>query len=256
MLQYSLEKEKKVYFASDFHLGAPNFEASRERESTIIAWLETIKKEAQILFLVGDIFDLWFEFKNVVPKGSVRFLGKLAELADAGIEIHYFGGNHDMWHQEYLVKEIGLKFHSKAQSFSIENKKFFIHHGHGLGTIDRKYSLLNLVFESKICNWLFRNIMPAQLGMNLGLKWAKSSWKKSKKKLPTFEFEESKQLVEFSKKLNETAPHDYFIFGHWHLMLNKKIGENAAYINLGDWINLNSYAVFDGKKIELLQFQK
>ena len=169
-----MEQGKKIYFASDFHLGIPSYEKSREREKTIINWLDSIKKDAQEIYLVGDIFDFWFEYKQTVPKGHIRFLAKIAEITDSGIPVHFFTGNHDMWMFDYLPNEIGVSIHRSAIHREWNGKKFFIGHGDGLGPGDRFYKFLKLFFNSKICQWLFARIHP-NFGMGVGNLWSSKS---------------------------------------------------------------------------------
>ncbi len=254
MLEILLNKEKKIYFASDFHLGGGGLNESRLRERLIIKWLDEIKIDAQQIYLVGDIFDLWFEYDEVVPKGYVRFLGKLAELADSGIEIIIFGGNHDLWQLDYFEKEIGVKYLRKPLSFKINGQSFYVVHGDGIGDDTLRYKLLNSIFESEICNWLFRNIMPTQIGLKLGYAWSNWSWKKEDKTIKRTEPEWDKKLVDFIRKFEKTNPHNYFIFGHWHFLNDINLTESSRYINLGDWIIYNSYAVFDGNELTLKQY--
>jgi UDP-2,3-diacylglucosamine hydrolase len=255
MLEISLKKEKKIYFASDFHLGGGGFEQSKIRERLIIKWLDQIKGDAQQIYLVGDIFDLWFEYDEVVPKGFVRFLGKLAELTDSGIEIILFGGNHDLWQKDYFEKEIGLKYFRKPQSFTINNQSFFVAHGDGLADNTFRYKMLHFLFESKICNWLFRKVMPTHWGLKLGYAWANWSWKNVDKDKKRNDLEWDKKLVDYTRILNKTNPHNYFIFGHWHFLNDVSLSTSSRYINLGDWIVYNSYAVFDGEKLSLETFK-
>ena len=173
---------KKIYFASDFHLGTPNFEKSREREDKIIKWLNTIESNASEIYLVGDIFDFWFEYKYTVPKGNIRFLGKIANLIDSGIKVHIFTGNHDMWMFNYLEKEFNLIIHRKPIEKEINGKKFFIGHGDGLGPGDRKYKLIKKFFSNPICQWLFARIHP-NLGFSIAQSWSKKSREKEKEQL-------------------------------------------------------------------------
>ena len=163
--------KNKIYFASDFHLGAPNLTESHIRERLIIKWLEEIKDDAKSIYLLGDIFDFWFEYKKVVPKGFVRILGKLAELSDSGINIHLFTGNHDLWMREYLTKEVGVKIHSNSSIINEQNKKLFIGHGDGLGDGDYFYKFLRRIFTSKICNWAFARLHP-NFAFSIAHKWS------------------------------------------------------------------------------------
>lgn len=245
---------KKIYFASDFHLGVPTYEKSLEREHKIVKWLESIRSDAEELYLLGDVFDFWFEYKTVVPRGYVRLLGKLAELSDAGIKIHYFTGNHDMWTFDYLEKELNFTIYRAPIEKTYNGKSFFIGHGDGLGPGDHGYKFIKKVFASKICQWLFARLHP-----NFGLGIANYLSKKSRIATGTtdekFLGEENEWLVIYSKEILEKKHYDYLIFGHRHLPLDIKI-ENSRYINLGEWIQYFTYGVFDGEEFELIPFGK
>ena len=245
---------KKIYFASDFHLGAPDHEKSLVRERKIVTWLEGIRHDAEIIFLVGDLFDFWFEYRSVVPKGFVRFFGKLAELSDSGIEIIVFLGNRDMWMTDYFEKELNIQTIRRPKTYVFNNKKFYIGHGDGLGADDFGYRILKVVFEGKIPRFLFGRIMHPNLGMLIGRIWTKNSWHK-KKTAELFLGEEKEHLVQYSKKIETLVHHDFYIFGHRHTKVDINISSSSRYINLGDWIWHDSYAVFDGKHVVLTSFQ-
>ena len=242
-------KKEKIYFASDFHLGSPNYEESLKREKKIISWLNEIEKDAKKIYLLGDIFDFWFEYEKVVPKGFVRLLAKLADLVDKGIQIHFLVGNHDMWMRDYLEKEIGLKVHFKEFIIEEDNQLIFIGHGDGLGRGDYKYKILKSLFTSNICKWLFSRLHP-NFGLALGQAWSNKSRKKQES--PTSE--EKEILVEYCKEQQKNNPVDYYVFGHRHIPMEVKIDERANYINLGDWIHHYSYAVLSDQKLELSKF--
>ena len=241
---------KKIYFISDFHLGSPDYESSLVREKRIVKFLDEIKNEAAQIFILGDLFDFWFEYKKVVPKGFVRILGKLAELTDSGIEIHFFVGNHDMWMKGYFEKELNIKVHHHPKEFDLNGKKFFIGHGDGLGPGDHRYKALKKIFRNKISQWLFSILHP---GFGIGL----ADYFSSKSRASTgntddqFLGEDKEWLIIFSREMLKTRYYDYFIFGHRHLPIDFKLTDATHYINLGDWIKYNSYAVFDGEKVEL-----
>ena len=239
-------KKEKIYFASDFHLGSPNLEESLKREKKIISWLNEIEIDAKKIYLLGDIFDFWFEYEKVVPKGFVRLLAKLADFVDKGIEIHFLVGNHDMWMRDYLEKEIGLKVHFKEFIVEENNQLILIGHGDGLGKGDYKYKILKSLFTSKICKWLFSRLHP-NFGIGLGQAWSNKSRKEQEK--PTNE--EKEILVEYCKEQQKNNPVDYYVFGHRHIPMEVKIDKRANYINLGDWIHHYSYAVLSNKKLEL-----
>lgn len=242
-------KVKKLYFASDFHLGVPSYEKSLEREKRIIDWLDYIKDDAEEVFLMGDVFDFWFEYKHVVPKGYFRFLAKLAELASMGIKITLFKGNHDMWMFDYLKKEIGVRIISDELILDRDGKRFYLHHGDGLGPGDYKYKILKKFFRSKTCQWLFSWLHP-NIGMAIAGLWSKQS-RIANGRLEEFKSENEEWLLAYSKEMLKKEHFDYFIYGHRHLPLTLDLGQGSQYTNLGEWMNYNSYAVFDGGKLEL-----
>jgi UDP-2,3-diacylglucosamine hydrolase len=243
----------KIYFASDFHFGVPNYSTSREREDLVVSWLEEIRKDAAEIYLMGDIFDFWFEYAAVIPKGFIRFQGKLADLADSGIKITFFKGNHDMWMFDYFVKELGIQIISEELILERNGMKFYLHHGDGLGPGDAKYKILKKIFRSEFCQWLFARIHP-NLGLAIARKWSKHSRLQNNQK-EEFQDLEKEWLVSYSKELLLKEHYDFLIFGHRHLPLDVQLG-NSRYINLGEWINFNSYAVFDGENLELRYFKK
>lgn len=246
---------KKIYFASDFHLGSPNHEASQARERRILRWLDSIKADAQAIFLVGDIFDFWFEYRRVVPKGAVRLLGKLAELKDNNIDIHFFTGNHDIWMFDYFPKELGITVHRGSLQIELEGKHFFIAHGDGLGPNDRGYKLLKKIFSNKFCQWLFGWIHP-DIGIWLADK-ASSASRTAQKEPERFLGADEEWLLQYSNYKLKQLPHiDYFIFGHRHLPLDILLdNQKSRYLNLGEWFDQNTYAVFDGSNMELKTFE-
>ena len=242
----------KIYFASDLHLGVPNKEKSLVREKLFVQWLDEIKTDAEAIFLVGDIFDFWFEYKKAVPKGYVRLLGKLAEISDSGIHIHIFTGNHDMWLFDYLEAEINAHIYREPIEISLKGKYFFIGHGDGLGPEDNGYKLIKKIFKNKLCQWLFERIHP-NLGISIAQYWSKKSRIANGEKDESYHGEKE-WLTQFCKEKMKTIEVDYFIFGHRHLPLEVDLGNNTIYINLGEWVNYNSYAVFDGKRLELKRY--
>jgi UDP-2,3-diacylglucosamine hydrolase len=245
-----LSEGKKVYFASDNHLGAPTRKDSLPREKKFVAWLDSIKDDAAAIFLIGDLFDFWFEYKTVVPKGFTRTLGKLAEIADSGIPIYYFVGNHDLWMSGYFEDELGIPVFFKPQDFTIGSTTFFIGHGDGLGPGDKGYKRMKKVFTNPFFKWLFRWLHP-----DIGVKIAQ--YLSVKNKLISgdddakFLGEENEWLAVYSKKKISQKHRDYFVFGHRHLPLEITLNENSKYINLGDWIQYYTYGVFDGNNLEL-----
>lgn len=246
---------KKIFFASDFHLGAPNEEKSAEREKRIVRWLDSIKDEASEIYLLGDVFDFWFEYKRAIPKGFVRLQGKLAELSDSGIKIHWFIGNHDMWIFDYIPKELGVELHRKEITREYNGKKFMIGHGDGLGPGDRGYKFIKAVFRNKVCQWLFARLHP-NFGIGIANYFSRKSRASTGQSDATFYGEEKEMLIQFCKSTLEKEHFDFFIFGHRHLVIEHQLGENAWYFNLGDWIQYNTYGVFDGEKFEILTFEK
>lgn len=249
-----MEKGKKIYFASDFHLGVPSADKSLLREKRAVRWLDSIKDDASHIFLVGDIFDFWFEYKHAVPRGYTRLLGKLAELSDAGIEIEVFTGNHDMWIFDYLPKELGVPVHRSPIEREWNGFKFYIGHGDGLGPGDRGYKFIKKVFASKICQWLFARLHP-NFGIGLANFWSRKSRASTNDFEKTFLGEDKEWLVVYSKKLLATKHFDFFIFGHRHLPIDLKLNDQSRYINLGDWISYFTYAEFDGEQLVLKAFE-
>lgn len=248
-------KEKNIlYFISDAHLGIPDYSRSLEREKKLVAFLDKASADASEIFLLGDIFDFWFEYKSVVPKGYVRLLGKIAQITDAGIPVHYFTGNHDMWIFNYFSQELGVIMHREPFEFQKNGKKFFLAHGDGLGKGDRGYKLIKKVFSAKISKKLFSWIHPG-FGTSLALHFSRRSRLANGPKDEIFLGEDKETLVEFCKEVLKQKHVDYFIFGHRHLPLDLKIGENSHYINTGDWVKSFSYAVFDGTDLHLKFFK-
>ncbi|MEZ5039911.1 MAG: UDP-2,3-diacylglucosamine diphosphatase [Saprospiraceae bacterium] len=247
-------KRGKIYFASDFHLGVDVRQSSADRERKIVRWLDQIKTDAEAVYLVGDIFDFWFEYKTVIPKGFVRLLGKLAELRDAGIAIYFFTGNHDMWMFRYFEEELGIPIYRKPILREIHGKTFFIGHGDGLGPGDFGYKFIKKVFANPICQWLFERLHP-----NFGV-WLASYWsRKSRSVQPigkTFYGEENEWLILYANRKLATVSADFFVFGHRHLPIDHVLNDGKSrYINLGDWLFDYTYAVFDGQNMELQFFE-
>jgi UDP-2,3-diacylglucosamine hydrolase len=244
----------KLYFASDFHLGVPDYVSSRAREDKIVRWLDMIKADAAEVFLMGDIFDFWFEYTTVVPKGYIRLFGKLAELSDAGIKLYLFKGNHDMWMFDYFKQELNATMIDNELELERNGKKFYLHHGDGLGPGDAKYKMLKKFFRSRLCQWLFERIHP-NLGVGVANRWSQHSrivqgGNEVRKNI------EQEWLVAFSREQLKVQHYDYLVFGHRHLPLDIQLNAQSRYINLGEWVNYFSYAVFDGQKLELKYFEK
>jgi UDP-2,3-diacylglucosamine hydrolase len=243
----------KTYFASDFHLGTPDYASSLVREKKIVQWLESIEQDCETLFLLGDIFDFWFEYKTTVPKYFNRLLGKLASMTDAGIPIYFFKGNHDMWTFDYLEKEIGLKVIDEEWIGEIDGKKFYIHHGDALWKGEKGYKFIRKIFRSQIAIWLFRRLHP-----NLGVGFANYLSRKSRKKnsqLDQIEIPLKKEYqILFANEYSKTNSIDFFIFGHRHKPLEHSINNSTKMINLGDWVTHFTYATFENHKVKLHNF--
>ena len=245
-----MDDNKKIYFLSDFHLGAPDRTSSLLREKRIVQFLEDIKTDTSQLFILGDLFDFWFEYKNVIPKGYVRILGKLAELSDSGIEIHFFVGNHDMWMNGYFEEELNIKVYYHPESFELYGKRFLIGHGDGLGPGDLRYKFIKNVFRHPVSRRMFGALHPSW-GIGLANYFSRKSRAATGGSDEHFLGEEKEWLIIFCREILKGLHYDYFIFGHRHLPLDYKLNEESRYINLGDWIRYNSYAVFDGNTLEL-----
>ena len=254
MLHVSLTENKKIYFASDNHLGAPTPEASKEREAKFVRWLDTIKADAGAIFLLGDLFDFWFEYRTVVPKGFVRTLGKLAELRDSGIAIYFFVGNHDLWMDDYCEKELNIPVFHRPQEGESCGKRFLIGHGDGLGPGGKGYKRMKKVFTNPFCKWLFRWLHP-DIGVRLAQYLSVKNKMISGDEDVHFLGEDKEWLVQYCKRKLETTHYDYFLFGHRHLPMTIDLGGKVTYINTGDWIHYYTYAVFDGKETKLMHFE-
>lgn len=245
---------KKIYFASDVHLGHPTIEKSRWREKLFVEWLDEIKHDASELYLVGDIFDFWYEYRKVVPRGFVRSLGKIAEIADSGIPVHFFTGNHDIWVFDYLPTELGVTVHREPIEKEYNGLKFYIAHGDGLGPGDHSYKLLKKVFTSRTLQWFFSRLHP-NFSLWLAHTWSNSSRQSKGIKAEGFMGKEKEYLYQYAEQMLAKKHYDYLIFGHRHLMVNMPVGEKSKYVNLGDWLYNFSYGVFDGNTFELKKFR-
>lgn len=245
--------KNKIYFLSDFHLGAPNHAASLDREKLIVKFLDEIKSDASEIFLVGDMFDFWYEYKKVVPKGFVRLLGKLTELTDAGIQLHFFVGNHDMWMRDYFQQELNMPVYFEPKEFVRNGKTFLIGHGDGLGPGDHGYKRLKKIFRNPVSQWLF-GIFPPKLGIGLANYMSRRSRAQTGATEETFLGEDKEWLIIHCKEVLKQKKVDFFVFGHRHLAIDYRLSENSRYINLGDWIRYFTYAVFDGSELSLKSF--
>jgi len=246
---------KNIYFASDFHLGSPNHAESRIREDRIVRWLTSIEDTCSELFLMGDIFDFWFEYRKVIPKGYIRLQGKLANMSDAGVKIYFFKGNHDMWVEDYFTKEMGIQIVSDELVINRGGKSFYLHHGDGLGPGDANYRILRKVFRNPVCRWLF-SILPPVIGLGIATGWSKESRIVNTRVEEVFLGEDKEWLAVYSREVLEKQHYDYFIYGHRHLPMIIELGNNSQYYNIGEWFGFNSYAVFDGEELRLEYFEK
>lgn len=253
----SLSCVQKVFFASDFHLGIDGHLPARERERQVVRWLDAVAPEAQAIYLVGDLFEFWFEYRTVVPKGFSRFLGKLAELRDGGLPIYAFIGNHDLWMFGYFEQELGIPVHRQPLQITLGGKRFFIAHGDGLGPNDRGYKMLKKVFHHPVSQWLFRWLHP-----DVGTRLATYSSERSRQAMPPEERywlgEEREWLVQYAhRKIDQGIEPDFFVFGHRHLPIDWRLKNgHSRYINLGEWLYACSYAEFDGEQMRLKFFER
>lgn len=240
---------EKIYFASDFHLGAYPVEESTARERRIVGWLESIKSDAKALYLMGDVFDFWFEYKTVVPRGYVRILGKLAELSDAGVAITFFKGNHDMWMFDYLKQELDATIVDDELILNLDGKSLYLHHGDGLGPGDEKYKFLKKIFRSRLCQWLFARLHP-NLGIGIATRWSKHS-RISTGSEELYLGDDREWLFQFAAEQEKKQHHDYYVFGHRHLPYVKLVSPSSKVVNLGEWIHYQTYAVWEEGALQL-----
>ena len=243
---------KNVYFISDAHLGSLALKHRRTQERRLVRFLDSIKDKASAVYLLGDMFDFWYEYKYVVPKGFTRFLGKISELTDMGVEVHFFTGNHDIWAYSYLEEECGVIMHKSSITTEIGDKVFFLAHGDGLGDNDKKFKFISAVFHNRLCQRMFSALHP-RWAMSFGLNWAKHSRLKRVDGVePPYMGEDKEYLVQFSKNYIKTHNNiDYFLFGHRHIALDLILSKKSRILILGDWIRLFTYAVYDGEHLFL-----
>jgi UDP-2,3-diacylglucosamine hydrolase len=253
-MQIDLTQDKKIYFASDQHFGVPNLQESRKREEKFIRWLDGIKKDAQVLFLMGDLFDFWHEWKYVVPKGYIRVLGKIAELKDSGIDIYFFVGNHDLWMKNYFEEELGIPVYFEKRYYEISDKKFLLAHGDGLGPGDKGYKRMKKIFTNPLAQWAFRWLHP-DIAMRIANYMSQKNKLISGVEDQKFLGEDKEFLIQYSKEKLKAENIDYFVFGHRHLPLIFDLEKGAKYINLGDWIVYFTYGVYDGRSFEVKKFE-
>jgi UDP-2,3-diacylglucosamine hydrolase len=249
-----LPEKGKIYFVSDVHLGAPALKNNREREIHFAHWLDFINDDVSELYLLGDIFDFWYEYKKVAPRGFTRILGRLANLTDRGIPVHFFTGNHDVWVFDYLPREVGIILHRNEFIIEKNGRKFFLAHGDGLDVSDKGYHLLKKIFENKTLQWFYSRLHP-NFAFHLAHKWSKSSRLAKIGKEEKFKVK-NEGMYKFAESYLQKEWIDYFIFGHRHRMAKEKIDNKSNFILLGDWINYYSYGVFDGENFELKIFKE
>lgn len=250
MTKVNLDPGKKVYFASDQHFGIPNATESRKREDRFIRWMDEIKADAQVIFLMGDLFDFWHEWKYVVPKGYIRVLGKIAELKDSGIEIYFFVGNHDLWMKNYFQEELGIPVFFEKQYFEINNRQFLLAHGDGLGPGDKGYKRMKKVFTNPLAQWAFRWLHP-DIAMRIANYMSQKNKMISGDEDKQFLGEDKEFLILYSKEKLKTEKINYFVYGHRHLPMVLDLSPDSKYVNLGDWISYFTYGVFDGNSFAL-----
>lgn len=249
-----MSEKGKIYFISDVHLGAPALSNNRERELLFAKWLDSIRDDVAELYLMGDIFDFWFEYRKVVPRGFTRILGRLADLTDNGVPVHFFTGNHDVWVFDYLPQEIGLIVHRDEWITEIRGKKFFLAHGDGLNPEDKGYLFLKKIFTSRTLQWWFSRIHP-NFAFYLAHNWSKSSRLSKLNRQEEFKVK-NECMYKFAENYLQKEWIDYFIFGHRHRMADVEVINGSRFILLGDWITNFSYGIFDGNRFILNKFER
>ena len=254
MKHLTFASNAKLYFASDFHLGVPTAEESLQREKKIVRWLEMVSKDAEAIFLVGDLFDFWFEYKKVVPKGFVRFIGKVSELVDKGIPVYFFRGNHDLWMRDYFEQEIGVTVFHEPIVVSIGQHKLLVAHGDGLGPGDYTFKKIKKVFDHSLSNWLFRWLHP-DIGVWLAHTWSSRSRVKGQEKDKDELHCENEWLFQYAQEVESKRHFDYYIFGHRHIPIMMEINQMSTYINLGEWVYDSHYCVFQSGVAKLIRYE-
>lgn len=243
---------KNIYFISDAHLGSWAVDHRRMQERRLVRFLDNIKDKAAAVYMLGDMFDFWYEWKNVVPKGYTRFLGKVSELTDMGVEVHFFTGNHDIWAFDYLRRECGVVMHYEPLTVELYGKEFYLAHGDGMGDPDRKFKLIRSIFHNRTCQWLFSHLLHPDWAMSFGLNWAMHSRLKREGAEPPYMGEDKEHLVLYTKEYMKTHPNiDYYIYGHRHVELDLFLTAQTRMMILGDWIGQFTYAQWDGKTLLL-----
>ncbi|MBS0011526.1 MAG: UDP-2,3-diacylglucosamine diphosphatase [Bacteroidales bacterium] len=244
--------DKKIYFASDFHLGLEVGMKPLDREKHIVKWMKSVAGSASAIYLVGDIFDFWWEYKSVVPKGFTRFLGTISELTDSGIEIHFFTGNHDMWISDYLSKECGMTLHTEPLHTELMGKKFYIAHGEGLGSGDRSYKILLWLFRNRMLRKMYSFLHP-RIGLAIAHRWTKKS-RLAKHHTAELKDPDNESLIKHARQLIRSNKVDYFIFGHRHIALEYKLATDSTIFFLGNWFDAPAYVSWDGREAVLHMF--
>jgi len=244
---------KKLFFASDCHLGEPDYLTSREREKKVVSWLDTFQDQAAGFFLLGDIFDFWFEYNHVIPKGYVRFLGKLAEITDRGIPVFFFTGNHDMWLFDYFSKELNVSVFKEPQSFKVNGHTLQVGHGDGLGPGQTSYKMMKLVFANPICQWFFKWLHP-NVGFAAAHVWSRQSRYHNGVAQPFISVSEE-NIFQYCKQVEAHKHHDFYVYGLRHLTLELPLNNQSVYYNVGEWIQGSSYGVYDGSNFKLEEFK-
>ncbi|EON74785.1 UDP-2,3-diacylglucosamine hydrolase [Lunatimonas lonarensis] len=254
-MNITLKENQKIFFASDFHLGTPSASSSLDREKKIIRWLELIEKEAAAVFLLGDLFDFWFEYDTVIPKGYLRFLSKITQMRQQGVPVFFFTGNHDLWMKDYFTQELDIPVFHNPISLQVNQKKFLIGHGDGLGPGDNTYKVLKKIFTNRSCQWLFKWLHP-DVGIRLATRWSKRSRiNNSLKGEDEFKGKESEWLYLYCLDMEKKMHFDYYVFGHRHLPLSIPVGNSSMYFNLGEWVSQYHYGVFNGHGFQLINFK-
>ena len=248
-----LDPGKKLFFASDCHLGEPDYRTSRDRENKVVSWLDTYLEESAGFFLLGDIFDFWFEYNHVIPKGYVRLLGKLAEITDRGIPVFFFTGNHDMWLSDYFSKELNIAVYREPQSFKVDEIFLQVGHGDGLGPGQISYKILKAFFSNPFCQWLFKWLHP-NVGFAIANRWSRQSRTHNGVAQP-FVSATDEKIFQHCLDTEKGTHHDFYVFGHRHLALELPINSKSVYYNVGEWIQGFTFGVYDGLQFKLKTFE-
>ena len=248
----TLPPGKKLFFASDCHLGEPDYQTSRDREKKVVSWLNSYEDQAAAFFLLGDIFDFWFEYNHVIPKGYVRFLGKLAEITDRGIPVYFFTGNHDMWLFDYFSQELNISVFREPQTFNVNQSKLQIGHGDGLGPGQTSYKILKVMFSNPLCQWLFKWLHP-NVGFAVANFWSRNS-RNNNGLVQPFTSAGDEKIYQHCQDTEKVNHHDLYVYGHRHLALELPVNDQSTYFNIGEWIQGFTYGVYDGQEFKLKTF--